>query len=243
MKLILLLNWYEESAAWLAATVASCADLVEHVVAVDGAYFLFPQGRARSGSEQAEAIRETATALGMGATVHQPREPWYGNEVEKRSFLFRLAAVNASPEDWFFVLDGDEVVTENPGDVLERLGRSAHDVAETMLWERFDPHLTAKLSEVARVTPLPREQGSPHRQLFRALPGLRVEGAHYVYRAERDGRTVTLWGHDDHHELEPAEDMTGLRVEHRRQHRDLARLRQADTYYERRDRLRVEVLT
>lgn len=113
----LLLSWYEEQPEWLYELVSSVAGVCDRVVAVDGAYALYPDARARSGPDQADAILFGAAEQGLGVTVHQPRTPWVGNEVEKRRYAHRLAA----GADWLLVLDGDERVIERPDDLLERL--------------------------------------------------------------------------------------------------------------------------
>jgi hypothetical protein len=69
-----------------------------------------------------------------------------------------------------------------------------------------------------------------HRGLFRALPGLRVEGAHYHYLAEKAGRTVHLRGHEDYHELAPFCDLSDMRVQHRHPQRTRARLDTSAAY-------------
>ena len=93
MKLIAILCWYDERPSWLAGVTASLARLqVAHLVAVDGAYGLYPKGHGCSGTEQQQTIVETCRAAGIGTTVHTPPEPWFGNEVEKRNLAFQLAA-------------------------------------------------------------------------------------------------------------------------------------------------------
>ena len=85
MRLVAILNFYEESSQWLAALVASLQKAnVDHIVAVDGAYALFPDAmtRPRSGPEQPQAIIECAHTLGIGCTIHRTRSAWGGNEVE-----------------------------------------------------------------------------------------------------------------------------------------------------------------
>jgi hypothetical protein len=185
-----LLAWYDESPQWLAEAVEGAAKLCDHVLALDGAYALYPRGRARSDPEQAEAILYAAQRSHIGCTIHRPASVWLGNQLEKRSLMFELGATIGA--DWFFVFDADDLVSYVPADARRRLEATEEDVAVyTLGGERY------------------------HRGLFRALSELRVEDAHYHYLAERDGETVHLRGNSDVHCLEPFLNLTDLRVQHR----------------------------
>jgi hypothetical protein len=73
VRLIAALSWFDESPAWLSELVASLARAeVDHVVALDGSYALFPGAEAWSGTEQHDAIVHTARGCGMGCTLHVP---------------------------------------------------------------------------------------------------------------------------------------------------------------------------
>lgn len=230
-RVIVLMSWYEENPAWLAASVASCKDFAAHIVAVDGAYALYPQGRARSGSEQAEAVRETCRGLGIGCTIHEPDHPWVGSEVEKRSFMFALGELVAQPGDWFMILDADEVVTSTPTGFIDQLAATELDCGDVTFWERRI-QLESDAPGAQFIAPPVSEQHI--RILFRAGLGLTVRGKHYYY-VTADGRN--LWGDLP---LEDAADFTLLRVEHRSKFRDPGRRHDAKAYYDLRDELRIE---
>lgn len=231
MKCVGLLAWYDEPVSWLHAAVTGAAKLCDHVVAVDGAYALYPQGRAQSDPEQAEAIVHAAYAAGVGCTVHRPAEVWAGNQIEKRTLMFHLAAQLCDETDWVFVFDADDLVTHVPGDARQRLAATDEDVAAYTLWWTEDLLRHEGLAAAARQSAYPHEGANRyHRGLFRALPGLRVEDAHYHYLAERNGETVHLRGHQDVHELEPFLDLTDLRVQHRHPQRARRRLDVSATY-------------
>jgi hypothetical protein len=157
--------------------------------------------------------------------------------------------------DWYFPIDGDEVVTfADPERLHGSLGGTDLHAAELWLWERHEPK-DEWGEAVAAQFGMRRESGAPHRQLFRALPGLRVKGTHYGYVAPNPAWSdqswdpanpapvlpdLQLWG-DSTQGLEYALNVTDdLKVEHRRSHRDVARLIEAKTYYERRDRAGIE---
>ena len=224
-----LLAWYDESPLWLAASVTAAAKLCDHVVAVDGAYALYPRGRAQSDPEQAEAILHSAYGAGIGCTIHRPRDVWMGNQIEKRSTMFRLGAETGA--DWFYVFDADDLVTQVPADAKARLEQAEEDVAVFTLWWTEDYHRHPELERAAQNTHLPHEASNRYfRGIFRAVANLRVEGSHYHYLGERDGKTVHLRGHEDFHSLAPFLNLTDLRVQHRHPQRTRARLETSASY-------------
>lgn len=219
------LAWYDESPLWLAAAVQGAAKLCDHVVAVDGAYALYPRGRAWSTPEQSQAITEAAHAAGVGCTIHHPQEVWMGNQIEKRSLMFELARTVADETDWVYVFDADDLVTDVPGDARRRLEEAEEDVAVYTLWWTDDMHATPAKEQAAQAFAYPHEAANRYFPgLFRALPGLRVQDTHYHVVAERDGETVSLRGHPDHHDLEPFLNLTDMRVQHRHPQRTKQRL-------------------
>ena len=218
MRVIGLLSWYEEPAPWLAECVASAAKLCDHLIAVDGPYALFPGAvrKPASGGEQAEVIARTAAGAGMGCTVHVPRQPWWGNEVAKRDFMFRLGSTMAESGDWFLRIDADEVLTQVPGDARTLLDATRLDVAEVTMWERDD-----------------MDSQFPLRALFRALPGIGIQQAHYVVTAPGGDGMRVLCGNEVVHRAEPAEALWDVRMEHRTRQRSALRRRLKDDYYAR----------
>jgi hypothetical protein len=216
VRIIGLLSWYEEPASWLAETVASAAQLCDHLIAVDGPYAMFPGAMMKpaSGTEQAEVITHTAAGAGIGCTIHAPRQLWWGNEVEKRGFMFDLGMTVAKPGDWFLVIDADEVLVTNPADVRQKLSETDLDVAEVMIWERGDA-----------------ESRTPHRRLFRALPGITYRDAHYVVTVPTDTGVRILSGNHSIHKVEPAQELWDTRLEHRKQNRSAQRKQLKADYY------------
>jgi hypothetical protein len=251
MKLVALLSWYEEAPEWLAATVASLSPFVDHLVAVDGAYLLFPSAleRPRSGTEQSRAIVEVSDALGIGVTLYRPNEAFAGNEVEKRNLLFDLARCGTTEDDWWLHIDGDERVVRWPADLKERLAATELDVASITFEQRHvnQPNPINGQS-VPHLNPLPRRSSfGGHRVLTRALRDLRVEGVHYHYVAggsfgdDRAGAPARyLRAEASHPYLAEALPLEDLVVEHLHDFRQTARNIDAASYYERRDRMVVE---
>lgn len=133
MLITLITSWYDEQPDWLYGLVASVNGICSHVVAVDGAYALYPYGRGRSAPEQAAAITQAARDNDLGLTLYEPGWPWVGNECEKRNMMFRLAAV--TEPDWMLILDGDERVLASPinlHDLLESTDAPAVDVCHAL---------------------------------------------------------------------------------------------------------------
>jgi hypothetical protein len=230
-----LLSFYDEPPASLTACIKGLSDAgVSELVAVDGAYGLYPDGRPASHPNQHAAIVLACRELGMGCTLHVPRKVWAGNEIEKRTFLFRLAYAAAEPGDWFWVMDADQVVQNAPDDLLERLQATEHPAAAV---EFLD---TVALRANQANWP-PRFEC---RDLFRA-DDIRVETNHCTYVAG-DGRL--LWGGNGDVKreyagapLEPCLDLTrDVLVEHRPDRRPPERQHGKLVYYNRRDEERAE---
>lgn len=229
MKITGLLAWYDESPIWLAAAVVGAAKLCDHIVAVDGAYRLYPGGRARSDPEQAEAILHAAYAAAIGCTIYRPDEVWEGNQIEKRTRMFELG--RATKADWLFVFDADDLVTSVPADARDRLEQTDEDVAVYTLWWTEDVERDSLKANGARQFSYEHEAATRYfRGLFRSLPTLRVEDCHYHYLAEQHGETVHLRGHQDVHDLAPFLNLTDMRVQHRHPQRTRKRLETSAVY-------------
>lgn len=210
-----LLAYYDESPTWLRQLVESLPIMgVTRLVAVDGAYALYPGGQPTSPQDGHKALRQACQKAGIQLHHHTPDRVWE-DELEKRSFLFELGETVTEDHDWFFVVDADERVTQAPKQLPQLLDRLDTLVAECLLWDAR--------SEI------------PLRMLFRAKRGLRVVGNHYTYQLP-DGRR--LWG-DWNNQLELATPIDVL-VEHRDSQRTPRRRDAKFSYYARRDRLKPE---
>lgn len=234
MKIIALMAWYAESPTWLAASVASLSRFADHLVIADGAYRLYPDGRPSSGSAEHDAIIKAAEAVGMGITLHIPSQVYEDNEVEKRNLIFRLGEAVATPEeDWYFILDADEVVIEDPPNLREDLANTSLDVGSAQMVEHIDWHRNEQMEQVARAGFASSRTLAESRRFYRAIPGLRCVGNHYTFIAERDGKQLTLRGLDRFgvDGMVP----TGVVLEHRSKQRDLERDHAKRSYYALRD--------
>lgn len=233
MRCFSLLSFYNEAPAMLAAGISSLAPFTDHLIAVDGAYSLYPDAQPCSPGDQTTTIRDVAAANRIGLTLYQPSQSWVGNEVEKRSFMFQLAEAHAEANvDWYYIADGDELVTGLHVDPKPVLEETEFDSAEVSYWWHR-PHETPQERPFA--TPLKEQQGIA--KFFRAVPGLHVDTAHYRYRAG-DGRM--LWNPGPGEKPGEPADLRAIYVQHRNQERDLWRSGEAQEYYTRRDANRIE---
>ena len=211
--------WFDERPSWLGGVVsglhkAGCS----HVVAVDGAYGLYQNGRAYSSREQHGVIVEVCQALEMGCTIYAPQEPFIDNEIEKRTMSLRLAEAVAEPfKDWYLVVDADHFITSAIGH-LHRLEETDCDTAEVRFMEPYGAVPSG---------------GCPLRCVFRAIPGMFYDRNHYSPTTP-DGRNL-------HDGRTPALDLSCLEVEHRTGDRDRYRRELQVNYYKRRDISNVEV--
>lgn len=231
-----LLPWFDERPSWLAACVTSMSRVVDHVIAADGAYQLYPGGSSRSPIGQADAIVEAARAAGVGLTLILPTERWANNEIEKRNALLQHAELLAADDDWLFWLDADMVVRDVPWDLRARLDGAANWVAHVSLWESV--HVNEDLGDGASWHEIDRQ----HPLFIRARAGAEVVHNHWTWIGEDPdtGRELVLRGSTHDYQLEPALDVTDLLVEHRNRQRHRDRARSARQYYELRDRTGVE---
>lgn len=229
MRLIALLSFYDEPVTDLVSCITTAAEAgVSEIVAVDGAYALYPSGAPASPANQHAAIVLACRNLNLGLTLHVPRETWAGGEVEKRSLHFKLAHAMSMPGDWFWIMDADEIVRKAPGDLKVRLERSKHDCADIEVLDTVA--LRANLKNLP-----PRFTA---RRLFRAQP-ITVRTNHVTYVAG-DGRL--LWGYEDSETpVAPGLDLASeVLIEHRPDRRPQERLLAKYQYYAQRDAARIE---
>jgi hypothetical protein len=190
-----------------------------------------PGGTARSSDAEHAAIRRAASDSGIGLTKLAPREPWAGNEIEKRTLSFQMS--EAHSPDWLLVIDADERIIRAPADLKDRLAATECDYADVMSLEQQAPvvHSMAEGAEWPQIHF--SHHVKPRRCLIRAVPGLRVVGAHHNYICP-DGRN--LWGDEMGNPLR----VKDMMIDHRNKHRDPARRQAALDYVDARTGASVE---
>lgn len=228
MRLIALLIWYDEPNAVLGQCLAGLQYAgVDHVVALDGRYELFPDEEYMSSAEQQGLVVLACRSMGMGCTLYVPPAPWPG-EVEKRNHMFNVGLAEAYPGDWFFVVDADIVVTTVPGNLKDQLEATEYDVAA----------VTVRDMSAAAAQRADWPEYFDIRPLFRAQP-IQTVGNHHSYTT-LDGRK--LWGAmgepedgeplGNGHETEPCLDLRKyVEIQHRPGSRGQDRQLKQASYY------------
>lgn len=228
------MSFHDEQPSWLYSAVVHAAQNagIDGLVAVAGPYAAYkeanPDTNIRATPAETAAIKDACDGNLIPLLMHTG-QVWHGNEVEKRTAMFQLAETMTTEDDWYIVIDADEFITEAPDDLKNRLAIDPdHDVAEVTMYQTRDDERDIVSASW------------PIRIMFRAIRGLKVEKAHYVYTTP-DGRY--LWGNPTVETLEPALDMTDLRIRHLTHWRPDERRLAARRYYKRRDDERLEVHT
>jgi hypothetical protein len=247
-RIVALLSFFNEPIKVLTGCLTRMAAAgVDHVVAMDGRYKLYPGKEHMSPGDQLGSIVLVCAKLGMGVTLHIPPYPWE-SEVEKRTSLFTTALGVSDPGDWFFVIDADELVATVPSNFRERLKHAEEDVGLVVMRDM----------EAARVKkPDFFPEWFTRRSLFRAQPIIVMQN-HHTYVNPLDGRE--LWNaKPEMGQAVPALDLTGGKftpdgvalpdfenpgaavvVEHWAGSRGAQRLADKNVYYTRREEERIE---
>jgi hypothetical protein len=245
VKVVGLCSFYDESPTWLAAHPAACARLVDHMIYVDGAYFLYDKDGRSSGVEAHDAIATGCEAAGIGHTLFVPDTPWMGNEVEKRSFMFQLAEQMTTEEDWYVVIDADTFLID--GDCARarnQMSSGEYEAYDVHLVERWDWNTGQDGSSIVPTDNpgAPNKSSSPLTCVFKALRGLRVFGAHYLFAVQDPDwkwGLKALWGPSTEYDVVPHGQLN-LDFEHRNKLRTFDRAQAARDYYRVRDDAKVE---
>lgn len=157
--------------------MASLSGVVDHLVAVDGAFMLYPGGKPSSDPSQARLIAEICSGLRIGLTLHVPAQIWEGNEVQKRNHSIVLAEAVTDPEGWYLSLDADEIVVHVANDWFSQLKTLSEEG-----WGAVDVGIRETRQIPGIEVPEP-DVYNPIRNVYRAVRGLRYGPTHYTLKA------------------------------------------------------------
>jgi hypothetical protein len=195
-----LLSFYDEPPKFMRELVESLRLIdCRQLVAMDGAYALYPNAEPSSPEKCRKALRQACYQNGVKLTWDEPDAPWE-TEAAKRTELFRLAETVTMEDDWYCRIDGDERFIQAPKDLPETLDGLKARAA------------TAELIE-------PDGSWQSLRVFYRAERGIQVVGNHYTYELP-DG--TRLYGDHNDDRVVPAA-YTPCLIEHRNLRRSKAR--------------------
>jgi hypothetical protein len=248
-----LLVWYDEQPSLLATATHGLAKVADEIVAVDGAYALYPSATVRSHPDQAEAILRAAETEDVGVTIHRPRQLFFGNEIEKRNLSLQLARPFASDGDWVLVWDADYHLHHVEPDIVRHELEHTDKLAATYtIFEREDLMADPYKARYARDRVIDWRWTIRTRGIYKWAADLEYLNAHFIMRGTYQGVERYVYGPDliggklnpesetskvlcDAHDIGRA-----LVVYHRRDERPLRRRQDAEEYYHRRDVAEVE---
>lgn len=252
-RIVGLMIWYEEQPSMLATSVAGLAKVVDEIVAVDGAYAMFPSATVRSHPAQAEAILRAAETEDVGVTIHRPRQLFFGNEIEKRNLSLQLARPFVQDGDWVMAWDADYHLHHcRPDIVRHELGSTDLLAATYTILESRD-YLAegGYVKEYAQQRPVDTRYTIRTRGIYRWTGDLEYANAHFLMRGTYDGQLRWVYGPDlvggkvvaeNEHFCQALNLNKSLVVYHRRDERPLSRRESADEYYRRRDLAGIETI-
>jgi hypothetical protein len=249
MRIVGVLIWYDESPTWLAHAAAGFGRVCDEIVAVDGAYALYPGARPRSTPDQAEAILAACETMGVGCTIHRPKDVWWGNEIEKRQAALKYAAPSLTPgEDWVLIFDADYqmMLCEDPPYVRALLEQTDKNVVTYTIFDSHDVLKDETTAEVCINVDIDTEWTTRDRAIFRWTEDLKYGPSHFFISGTYDGEKQWLRGPDlfsgdsSVSAVEPDHLGRNLVVVHRNAKRAKVRRDAAAGYYAMRDQAGVE---
>lgn len=235
MKVTALMSFYDDPPEMIERAIRSAAPIIDALIAVDGAYGIFPGGLAHSPDDQVETIRRVAAGCELDLLLYQPTDVWIGGEVEKRDFMFRLGDV--TQPDWFTILDTD-FVFEYP------YRRGAEEVRADLRRAERDDYEVCKVRLIDHVAhPRAKSRRRVENELplfYRAagLPPIHIGPTHY--HTWREGYEKHLWGCINTPQLDHFDMTDVLHVQHEWWHRDEDRQAAKWGYYVLRDGQQLE---
>jgi len=222
-----MLSWYDEPPELLREAIEGAAVLADRVVAADGAFSLLDDAKPESELSQEHAIITEAERWGLDVEFLPPRI--YKGQIGKRNALLKHATRPTLKADWdsnwVFPLDADWKIVGDRSAIRSELamlhGKGFEQVSVPFM-EPLNPEFGVRLA-VDRI-PL----------IMRAMPGMQIEQAHWIYSGLRRGERVGLWGGDAlYPPAKTAELQAPLLIQNRLYFRDAYRLERSQGYAKR----------
>ena len=214
-----MLNWYDEPPELLRQAVAGAATIADRLVAADGAFELFPGGKAQSPDEQWGAIENETAEQGLGLTF-LPSRLWPG-QVSKRTATLRAAVKDS---DWVMVVDADWKISGNRFEIRRELATMQAGGVEQVLVRFIQPAnpdrpLEQSTANVWHLNEMGQLKLYPF--IYRVLRGMAYEQWHWMLAGNReDGTRVGMFGGA---QLYPQARTAMLGAEHLFEHRCMFR--------------------
>lgn len=221
MKLVALLNWYDESVMTLTDVMDDLQRLgVTAIIAAEGRYENFPDGRRYPQGIAATYLTERAAIDKIDLLLYSPRDPWQGDEVAKRQKMLELALAITTEEDWLVIFDADYSIISLP----------------TFDWKALLDDLAGPACDVlfsSAAHPGDNAGWHPMRMFMRAVRGMRMGPNHYTYLLPDGSFSEILPREGSGAIVAPL--MNSMKVHHWHVCRDETRHAQQTAYYEVRD--------
>lgn len=213
------LAFFDEPAGFLDRCVRSLQGLADEVVALDGAWDLFPHDDYLSPADNIQELNAALAAcrFGYGSIPIRPRQA-FASQVEKRAELMRIASINA---DWILVIDADEYIAHR--DAAAARARLEHATENVGIVTHRNLHQGWTADN-----PDPPRAGM-NRRLYRAGTTVIVVHSGYI----RDGEYL--------HVADPVDLRDTITIDHDNWNRGDERNQRAKDYRRARERERVEV--
>lgn len=236
-RIIGMLSFFDEDPSLLRESVSRAMKIgIDHLLAYDGPYDLRPHAVQKSPADCYTAIHDAVYGGGIPANTGRSwdwrdKGDWgAGNEVEKRNAMLEHALRIAEEGDWLLVFDSDHMweKTYEWIDLGHILGLTPRDdvVAEVAFADCAIDEIDPSWYEACL--------------LYRAVPGMRYEGAHWRIRFLDGTVSTTLRTEQERHTAPTLDLRDFFRVRHIVYQAGEERRARQTSWYEQRDGLGLE---
>jgi hypothetical protein len=190
---------------FIEASLRSVLNLVDYVVAVDGAYSDWPDKHDHSYDGTTELVKQLVGCNGIVIS------PLHRTTQDGKRNVYVKYVEQKFGDAWLFVVDGDEILRDAENDFRWLRSRDAekYNVAQLPVRNEYEPE----------------EQSRLLTRLYRMVPGLHYRGDHLNVRDANDNVVEENY---------PTATLTEAWIDHRRFLRNSDRKALRDKYYNRR---------